>query len=180
MKTERELKQEICDVGRVLYERGLIVGKQGNLSIRAHPDEILITPRDCCKGNLKCLDLISINVVGSRRKFYGMGRASIEAQMHRMIYHKRPEITAIVHAHPVYATVMPHRFGSLETYPMVGPLTPGSRTLAREVGEKFKVGNMCLLRGHGAITCGEEWGLFDALYRMEELEHFAKMSFLCK
>ena len=77
---ESELRRQICNVGRSMYRRGLVVACEGNLSVRIDPERILVTPTAVCKGHLAPQDLLVTDLDGIVKR--GAGRPSSEILMH--------------------------------------------------------------------------------------------------
>src|SRR5262249_47905966 len=102
MKTEREHRDEIVRVGRTLYERGFVVAMDGNVSVRLDEERILVTPTCMCKGLMTTDDLVVVTHSG--HKLQGRRNVSSELGMHLLIYGMRPDVQAVVHAHPPTAT----------------------------------------------------------------------------
>src|SRR5689334_14842200 len=98
--TESTLRQEIVRIGRLLYERGLIVAGEGNLSARLNHEAIITTPSGGCKGMLDPAELVVVDLEGQAQ---GGGRPSSELQMHLAVYQQRPDVQGVVHAHPPIA-----------------------------------------------------------------------------
>src|SRR5437867_5420832 len=97
-KREFEHRNDIVEVGRRLYQKGFIAAADGNISVRMADDRILTTPSGRNKGRLGPEDLVVTDMQG--RKVYGKYEPSSELEMHLVMYHERPEIGAVVHAHP--------------------------------------------------------------------------------
>ncbi len=95
---EGEPRRQICNVGRRMYGRGLVVACEGNVSTRLEPDRILVTPAGVCKGHLAPQDLLVTDSSGA--VIYGTGRPSSEILMHLLFYSLRPDVHAVCHAHP--------------------------------------------------------------------------------
>ena len=101
-KTENELRQEICEVGRWLHQKGYVASTDGNISTRLPGDRVLATPTMIGKGMMRPDDLVIVDLQG--RKLEGRRNASSELAMHLLIYNRRPDVGAVVHAHPPTAT----------------------------------------------------------------------------
>src|SRR5439155_19546127 len=95
---EAELRRQIIHICRRLYERGLIAGQDGNISARLSNGLVLVTPSAVSKVDVEEDDLMVVNPEG--RPVAGVGRPSSELGMHLRIYARRPDIRAVVHAHP--------------------------------------------------------------------------------
>lgn len=176
-------RAEIVRVCRRLYERGLIAGSDGNVSVRAGPDRVVATPSGMSKGELTASDLVEITLDGEPR--HGTRVPSSEILMHLRIYARRPDVSAVVHAHPPTATafavagepimdaVLPEVILQMGTVALVPYATPGTRALP-DLMEPFLAGHDAfLLANHGATTVGPTLSV--AHQRMESLEHAARI-----
>ncbi len=180
--TEREMKILICDVGRRLYDRGLIAGADGNISVRLPRDRILTTPSGVSKGFMKPEDVVVTDLSGSP---LGGGKPSSELRLHLAVYRKRPDVAAVVHAHPPTAVaftlagvtleecIMPEVLLYMGTIPTSRYATPSSPEGPDVIEEYIEKHDALLLDRHGAVTVGPD--LFTAWERMEKLEHFAQV-----
>lgn len=179
-KREFEHRKDIVEVGRRLYGKGFIAAADGNISVRMEPDRILTTPSGRNKGRLDPEDLVVTDLQG--RKLYGRLEPSSELEMHLVMYHERPDIGAVVHAHPPHASgfavagiPMDQPFLSeviltLGEVPLAEYATPTTPELAEAV-RPYAASDGILLANHGALTVGAE--VFHAYDRMETLEHSA-------
>ena len=176
-------RRGIVAVCRRLYERGLIAGPDGNVSVRLAPDRILVTPAGMSKVDVQEHDLVELALDGSPRR--GATRASSEVAMHLRIYRKRPDVHAVVHAHPPVATgfavagesfsqcVLPEMIYQVGWVPLVPYAIPGSEELADRMEPFLVQHDAFLLENHGATTIGAT--LTIAHQRMESLEHTAQI-----
>ncbi|MGF7143207.1 L-fuculose-phosphate aldolase [Anaerotaenia torta] len=176
---ERIQLKEIC---KLLYERQLVTASDGNISMRLNEKHIIITPSRKNKGLLSPEDMIVTDLDGNVAE--GRGKASSEFLMHRAIYQNRPEIGAIIHTHPVYATAFALAGKNIpddhliEARVILGPTalaeygTPGTPEMAEVIAPHIRKVNSILLKNHGAITYGTD--LIDAYNRMDVLEAVAK------
>lgn len=176
-------KREIVTVCRRLYERGLIAGPDGNVSVRIAPDRILVTPAGMSKVDVQGDDLIELTLEGTQVR--GKSRASSEVQMHLRIYQRRPDVHAVVHAHPPTATgfsvageafaacVLPEVIFQVGWVPLVPYATPGTQSLADAFEPFVAQHDAFLMANHGATTIGST--LTIAHQRMESLEHSARI-----
>jgi L-fuculose-phosphate aldolase len=199
MKQEFILRRAICEVGKLLYDRKLVVATDGNISIRLDRRNILITPAGFCKGFLSPPDIIRLPLTAYRSPLSaGRGSSlprslapslpSSETPMHLAIFRTRPDVNAIVHAHPPYATSFAASGRKLdssllpETTLFDGPVgrapfvRPGSDRLAQSVARVLKDHKYCLLARHGAVSTGKD--LLEAYYRLERLEFLAQVTLL--
>ena len=169
---------------RQLAAGGLIAGRDGNLSVRVGKDRALVTPTECIKSTITARDMVEVDLAG-RRRGRGSRKPTSELDLHLRILRHRPDVQAVVHAHPPTATafaVAGERIpGNLlpELIFVVGPvaLVPFGRPGTPELGDRvvpFLEGhNALLLANHGAVTLGRT--LDEAWIRMESLEHCAKI-----
>jgi len=177
------LARELCRVGLRLLERGLIAGAEGNLAVRLGPDRVLVTPRGRSKGDLTPDDLVEVDPDG--RHLRGARRASTELGMHLTILRARPDVMAVVHAHPPVATgfatagqsvdcdCVPELIATVGHVPLVPYGMPGTPDLAERLLPLVGGHDALLLANHGAVTMGRS--LEEALYRMESLEQGARI-----
>jgi L-fuculose-phosphate aldolase len=168
---------------RQLAERGLIAGRDGNLAVRLGPDRVLVTPSGVIKALVVPADMVEVDLSGRQRR--GRHNPTSELDLHLRILGRRPDVTAVVHAHPPVATgfavagqgfqpdVLPELILQCGHVPLVPYGTPGTRELGDQV-ERFVVGHdALLLANHGAVTVGPT--LDAAWIRMESLEHAARI-----
>ena len=101
-KTEKEYRQDIVDIGRLVYQKGWVAANDGNITIRLDQDRILATPTGVSKGMMHVDDLIIVDMQGN--KIEGRKERTSEIAMHLTIYSMRPDIRSVVHAHPPVAT----------------------------------------------------------------------------
>jgi len=185
---ELRLRREITEAGRRLWRDGLVAHTDGNISVRLDDEWVLITPSGVNKGALKPHQILKVRLCDGSTD--GNGKPSVETPIHIAIYRIRPDINAVVHAHPPYATafaaagialtepVFPEmivRFGEI---PLVPYATPGTDRLAELVAEAMKDHDAVLLQNHGAVTAGRT--LEEACGLMEALEWTAKGLWLAK
>ena len=177
------LRREIVGVCRRLYERGLIAGQDGNVSVRLPGDRLLVTPAGMSKVDVGPNDLVEMRLDGAAA---GRGpRASSEVLMHLRIYRRRPDVNAVVHAHPPTATgfavagegftacVLPEVVYQVGEVPLLPYATPGTDALADSFEPYLATHDAFLLANHGATTLGPS--LLLAHQRMESLEHAARI-----
>lgn len=185
---ERRARDQIVTVCRRLYERGLIAGPDGNVSVRLENGDILITPSGRSKIDVTADTLLVVDASG--RVIAGDGSPSSEIRMHLRIYQRRADVHAVVHAHPPTATgfgvagqsftapVLPEVILQMGTVPLVPYATPGTDALPDSL-EPFLMEHDCfLLANHGATTVGSTLEI--AHQRMESLEHAARIVFVAR
>lgn len=173
----------ICEVGRRLAERGLIAGAEGNIAVRLSADRLLVTPSGRAKGDLVPDDLVEVDPSG--RPLRGARRPTTELAMHLAILRTRPDVVAVVHAHPPVATgfalagesfaagPLPELVVKVGPVPLVPYVTPGTTDVGEAVRPYAAAHDALLLANHGAVTMGRT--LDDAHYRMESLEQAARI-----
>jgi L-fuculose-phosphate aldolase len=169
-----------------LYAQGLVGSMEGNLSLKLSPDTILITPAGINKASVSGSDIIEISADG--KTLSGKHRPSTEYRLHLAIYKIRPDIRAICHAHPIYATsfaiagkpldkvILPEVAAAIGLIPVSEFGIPGSGDLAIKVARLAKDFNSVLIRNHGVVTVGDS--LEQAFNRMELTERYAQIYFL--
>ena len=177
----------MCDFGRRLWQRNLVGGAEGNLSVRLSPQRLLCTPSGVSKGHMRPNDLVVIDLNGEP---IGDGKPSSEIKLHLRCYRKRPDCIAVIHAHPLTATAftlagedLPDNIlleaafvlGSVATAPFG---MPGTDEVADRIEPLLQDHKAFLMEHHGAVVMGTS--LEDAYNRMETLERCAKMVLLAK
>lgn len=184
MRDEGALRDEIVAVCRRLDARGLVAGMDGNVSARLDATTLLVTPSGLTKGRLAPGDLVAVDLDG-RPRSEARRRPSSELRMHLRIYRVRPDVQAVVHAHPPTATgfavagedlvapVLPEIILQAGAVPLVPYETPGTEALADRLEPYLAGHDVLLLANHGATAVGPS--LEVALQRMESLEHAARI-----
>lgn len=182
-ESEAVARRDIVTVCRRLYDRGLIAGQDGNVSVRLTPDRILVTPAGMSKVDVTEESLVTMMLDGTRCG--GEGEPSSEVEMHLHLYRRRDAVGAVVHAHPPTAIafsvvgetldpdVLPEVIYQLGAVPLVPYATPGTPALARSLDPYLAGHDAFLLAHHGATTVGPT--LTIAHQRMESLEHAARI-----
>jgi L-fuculose-phosphate aldolase len=182
---EGALREEICQVGRRLYQRGLIAAGDGNISARLADDIVLITPAGLCKGELCPEDLVVVDLEGRLLRAAPGRRQSSEQLLHLHAYRRRPDVAAIVHAHPPTAVALTLAGVSMaepllpEALLALGPVptTPYARTgtaeLARAIDSVVADHDAMLLSHHGGLTLART--PTEAYFLMEQVEHCARI-----
>jgi L-fuculose-phosphate aldolase len=180
---EHESKRELCGIGRRMYNRGFVVAREGNLSVRLAPNRVLVTPAGVCKGRLSVRDLLVVDFGGNIVS--GTGDASSELQMHLLYYRSRPDVLAVCHAHPPTATafattgraldlpVLPEIVMEFGEIPLSPYGTPGTGELCANLEPLVRNYNGILLANHGVVTAGPD--LETAFDRLETIEQFARI-----
>ena len=175
----------IIQVSKEIYNKGLVSGKAGNISVRSG-DVVAITPTLKSLSNLKQEDIVLVDLTG---KILTKGNPSSEVGMHLGIYKKRSDVKSIVHTHSPYATGFAfsnHRLRRLEGFgeiknPYIEEVEyekPGSSELALSVSNKIKDEDVLILKNHGVICVGPT--LSEAMLLSVFVEESAKTQFITR
>jgi len=185
---EFDARRRIVEIGRRLWTRGYVASNDGNISARIDRGRYLITPTGRSKGFLAPDDLVVVD--GRGRKLAGALEPTSELPMHLFVYEARPDVHAVVHAHPPKATgfacagiplaqcVLPEVILSLGQIPLTTYATPSTQEVPESIRRFIGSYNAMLLRNHGALTLGAD--VFEAYYRMETVEHFAEIALVAR
>jgi L-fuculose-phosphate aldolase len=188
MPGEAQLRGDIVEVGRRMYARGYTASNDGNISVRLDAGRLLMTPKSVCKGFMDPSMMCITDLDG--KKLAGDRDPSSEMQMHLEVYRQRPDVNAVVHAHPPVATafavagipldraVLAEVVTTLGSVPIAEYATPSTKELPEAVRKYVRAHDGMLLANHGALTLGAD--LFAAYYKMETIEHFANISFVAR
>jgi L-fuculose-phosphate aldolase len=183
VKPLHELKRDIVQVCRKIDERAYVGGRDGNVSALASDRTIVITPSAVRKGDVKVDDLIVVDRSG--RRVQGRASPSTETGMHLRIYDLRPDVRAVVHAHPPVATgfaaagvalsecVLPEVIVGLGNVPLARYAAPGTPELVASLDPVIQHHDAFLLENHGAVTVGGD--VLRAHQAMETVEHSARI-----
>jgi L-fuculose-phosphate aldolase len=168
---------------RQLAGRGLIAGQDGNIAVRLGPDRVLVTPAGLIKALLTARDMVEVDLQGRRRR--GRHNPTSELDLHLRILRLRPDVGAVVHAHPPVATgfavaglsfeafVLPELILQCGRVPLVPYGTPGTPEIGDRLEPHLVGHDAWLLANHGAVTVAPT--LDAAWIRMESLEHAARI-----
>lgn len=184
MLSERKHREEIVRYGRMLHGRGFVAAMDGNLSVRLDSKRLLVTPTGLSKGRMRATDLVIVDLKG--KQVTGRRSVTSEIGMHLLIYRMRPDVRAIVHAHPPTATGFAAA-GMALTEPLVCevviglgciPLarygTPGTSELAQTLEPFVPKYDAILMSNHGVVAYADT--LEHAYMKMETVEHFAQIA----
>lgn len=190
--TEQQLRDEMVRVGRLMFEKGWIAANDGNLSARLPEEDgegrLLATPTGVCKGMMEPGDLIVTDLAGN--KIRGTRERTSEMEMHTTIYRTRPDIQAVVHAHPPAATgfavagralntgILPEVIVCLGAVPLAEYGEPGTPALCEGMLPYLPKYDALLLANHGAVAYAGD--LFRAYHRMETVEHSARITLVAE
>lgn len=189
MPTERELRELLCEIGRRVWTREYVAANDGNFSVRLSPTEVLCTPTLVSKGFMQPEELAVVSPEDGRL-LRGPLRATSEIKMHLEIYRQRPDVQAVVHAHPPHATafalvgrpmpkcVLPETEVLLGDIPVVPYETPGTHAFAEALKPFLATCDAFLLSSHGAVTAGRD--PLEAYHRLETLDQYCKILILTR
>jgi L-fuculose-phosphate aldolase len=184
MNAEEQARADIVEVGRRLWERGYVASNDGNISVRLDDARLITTPKSVSKGFMTPDMMVVTDLDG--RKLAGERDPSSELKMHLEVYRNRPDARAVVHAHPPTATgfavagipldraVLAEVITTLGSIPIAEYATPSTQELPDAVRKYVKAHDGLLLANHGALAIAGD--VMSAYYRMETIEHFAKIS----
>ena len=188
MSSEETKRADIVEIGRRLHQRAYVASNDGNISVRLDAERLLTTPKSVSKGFMSPDMLVITDYAG--RKLAGERDPSSELPMHLAVYRRRADVTAVVHAHPPVATgfavagipldraVLAEVVTTLGSIPIAEYGTPSTQELADAVDRHIAAHDGLLLANHGAITVAG--GLLPAYYKMETIEHFARISVVAR
>ena len=188
MRAEEQIRADIVEVGRRLWERGFVASNDGNISVRLDGDRLITTPKSVSKGFMTPDMMVITDLQGN--KLASERDPSSEIKMHLQVYRDRPDARAVVHAHPPTATgfavagipldraVLAEVVTTLGSIPIAEYATPSTDELPQACSKYLKAHDGLLLANHGALAIGPD--LFTAYHRMETIEHFAKISLVTR
>jgi L-fuculose-phosphate aldolase len=187
---EQAARAQMCDIGKNLWNRGMVAANDGNISVRLSPDEILCTPTGVSKGYLSPELLVKVNLKGEVLEIADGVMPSSEIKMHLRLYQVSDTVGAVVHAHPMFGTVfaikgealagkmMPESVIAMPEIPLAPYGTPSTEAVPDSVEPFVHTHTACLLESHGALSWGPT--LMGAYLNMERLEYTAKITFLAR
>ncbi|MFJ3409000.1 3-oxo-tetronate 4-phosphate decarboxylase [Pseudomonas protegens] len=185
MSRENALREEICDVGRSLYQRGYTVGSAGNISARLD-DGWLITPTDICLGRLDPAAIAKVNLAG---EWVSGDKPSKTLALHRQVYDRNPGVGGVVHTHSTHLVALtlagvwreddilppltPYQVMKVGHIPLIGYQRPGSPKVAEQVAQLANQVRGVMLERLGPVVW--ESSVSKASYALEELEETARL-----
>ncbi len=180
------LRREMVGIGRLMYEKNLIVAGEGNLSVRLGGHSFLVTPAGTNKGDLRVQDLLETDSRGHSAQ----GTATSEWPLHKQIYDLRSDVRAICHAHAPWATafaaagrdldgnLLTETATLLPRVPLAARALPGSDALAASIIPFIADHDAVLLGNHGVVTVGKD--LHTAFSLLETVERLAQVTLLAE
>lgn len=187
MASEYEIKKQICDIGKRIYNRGMVAANDGNISVKINDNEYLCTPTGVSKGFMTPDYICKVDADGRVLQANDGFRPSSEIKMHMRVYKERPDVRSVVHAHPVYATsfaiagipltqpIMPEAVIALGCVPIAAYGTPSTKEIPDAISKYLQFYDAVLLENHGALTYSDS--LINAYHKMESVEFYAQLLF---
>ena len=187
-KTLDQYRQDIVDIGKLIYQKGWVAANDGNISVRLDDQRVLCTPTAISKGMMRPDDLIICDYEGN--KLEGRRERTSEIAMHMTIYKMRPDIQSVVHAHPPTATgfatagralnlaLLPEAIICLGCVPLAEYGLPGTPALTDGMLPYIPKYDAILMGNHGCVAYGED--AYQAFFRMETVEHFARITLVAE
>ena len=187
MVNEYEIKKQICEIGKRIYDRGMVAANDGNISVKISENEFLCTPTGVSKGFMTPEYICRVDKEGNVLEANGNFRPSSEIKMHMRVYKHRPDVNSVVHAHPIYATsfaiagipltqpIMPEAVIALGCVPIAEYGTPSTNEIPDAVEKYLPYFDAVLLANHGALSYSDS--LLNAYHKMESLEFYAQLLF---
>lgn len=187
---EQSLCEEIVSIGRLMYDHGYAVANDGNISVRIDAERVMCTPSGLCKGMMRADQMIIVNMEGRKVGTVTAANRDLvptsEMFMHLEVYRQRPDVQAVVHAHPPTTValsiagvsladcMLPEVIVKLGLVPTAPYSTPASPEMVTAIQDLIVSHDGIILERHGTLTVGS--CLLDAYMRMETLEQIAKIT----
>jgi L-fuculose-phosphate aldolase len=177
------IAEQIVEVGRLMYQKGWVAANDGNISVRLSDGRFLCTPTGVSKGLMRAEHMVICDDHGN--KVEGTRDRTSEFLMHLTVYEMRPDVHAVVHAHPPVSTgfaaagraldraVMPEVVVSLGCVPLANYGLPGTPELSETLKPWIPRYDALMMANHGVVAYGED--LMQAFFRLETVEHVARI-----
>ena len=190
MISEYEIKKQICEIGKRIYDKGMVAANDGNISVKISDNEYLCTPTGVSKGFMTPDYICKVDKEGNLIQGNGKFKPSYEIKMHMRVYQERPDVKSVVHAHPMYATgfaiagiplnqpIMPEAVIALGEVPIAAYGTPSTMEIPDAVSKYLQNYDAVLLENHGALTYGDS--LLGAYHKMESVEFYAQLLYISR
>ena len=184
---ELKIRQQICDTGKRLFDRGMVAANDGNITVRLGEHEFLCTPTGVSKGFMTPDIICKTDENGKVTDASEGSRPSSEIKMHLQVYRERPDVRAVVHAHPKYATafavtghplnkpIMTEAVVALGCVPLAPYATPSTVEVPDSIKPYLNDFDAVLLESHGALAWSTD--LESAYLKMESLEFYAELMY---
>lgn len=188
MLNENEVKKQICDIGKRIYDKGMVAANDGNISVKISNNEYLCTPTGVSKGFMTPEFICKVDFNGTVIEANNGYKPSSEIKMHLRIYKERPDVNAVVHAHPLYATgfaiagipltapIMPEAVIFLGAVPIAEYGTPSTDEIPDAISKYLQSYDAVLLANHGALSFSDT--LLNAYHKMESVEFYAQLLYI--
>ena len=186
-----QLKNELCEIGLRIWQKGFCAGNEGNHSVRVGEDRVLITPSGVSKGMLTPDMIITCDLDGNVVSGNSQFKPSSERKVHNAIYRHRPDVKAVIHSHPPHATafciagiplpegIHPEAEVVLGRVPTAAYATPSTDDLPNSIipliGPET---NTVLMGNHGSVSFDKD--LIGAYYKLEILDAYCRILLLTK
>lgn len=184
---EFEIKKQMCEIGRRIYQREMVAANDGNFSVKLDENTFLCTPTGVSKGFMTPDMICKVDAEGNQKQPNGQWKPSSEIKMHMRVYKQRPDVNSVVHAHPQYATayaiagipltekIMPEAVIFLGEVPIADYGLPSTMEIPDAVEPFLNCYDAVLLANHGALSWGPD--LMGAYFKMEGLEFYASLAY---
>ncbi|HEV3189904.1 MAG TPA: class II aldolase/adducin family protein [Polyangiaceae bacterium] len=185
---EYQLKEQMCDIGRRIYNKGFAAANDGNITARLNEREVLCTPTMVSKGYMKTSDICKVDYEG--KQLAGAKKRTSEVLLHLAVYKHRPDVMAVVHCHPPHATafavahepipkcILPEVEVFLGEVPTAVYETPGGQKFAETIVPYVKSCNTIILANHGTVTFGPD--LEKAYFNSEIIDAYCRILILAR
>lgn len=183
-KSDYEIRKEICEYGKRIYNNGFVAANDGNISVKVDDNTYFATPTGVSKGYMTPDMICKVDGQGNLKEPCKW-KPSSEFKMHLKVYQERPDVNAVVHAHPPIATsfaiagipldklIMPEAVIFLGSVPIAQYGTPSTMEIPESLEPYIQEHDAILLANHGALSFGVD--LNTAFFRMESTEFYAKL-----
>jgi len=190
MTNEFELKKLMCEIGSRIYKREMVAANDGNFSVKIDENTYLCTPTGVSKGFMTPDMICKVDAEGNPKQANGKWNPSSEIKMHMRIYKNRPDVNAVVHAHPQFATayaiagipltekIMPEAVVFLGEVPIAKYGLPSTMEIPDAVEPYLSCYDAVLLENHGALSWGA--ALMAPYFKMDGVEFYASLAYKAK
>ncbi|MBN2190611.1 MAG: class II aldolase/adducin family protein [Candidatus Aureabacteria bacterium] len=185
--SENALRKEMVFIGKQMHDKGFVSASDGNIACRVSNNRVISTPSGKSKGFLSPGDLVVTDLNG--KKISGKGKPTSELELHLAAFKERPDIRASIHSHAPFAVacsvagidlgkiVLPEAYMIFGRVPVTPYATPSSGESPKVTAEFIKKCDAMVIDRHGTFTVGKT--LMEAYMKLEKLEHFAFIMFIC-
>jgi len=182
-----DLKTELVYYSKLCYKNRFLAATDGNLSVRTHRKTIITTATGICKGKITLNNLVEVEVDLNFNKIKGKGQPSSELKMHLFIYKTRPDVNAVIHTHPIFASafavsgnsldknVFPEIILNIGKVPLAKYACPSTDEVPKSISKFVKSSKAILLSNHGLVAFGKN--LEETYFITEKTERAAEITF---